>query len=197
MVWRVDAQPPYESQQPPPYPAPHGYGFGQPAEPLPMPGSVRAAVALMWVGAALTILNALLFPLYVDEMRAEFRRHQAATQGETGILVDVDVDSFVRVTIIFMIIVSLIEVGLWVWMAVKTRQGRNWARVLGTVLGTLWAVFAVLGFAIGSVAPTVAADQDVLSRALSVIGVVLALTIVVLVWVPDSNRWFAARRDEP
>ena len=194
----MDAQPPYEFQ-PQPYgaSAPHGYGFGPPAEPPPMPGSVRAAVALMWVGAVLTILNALLFPLYVDEMRAEFRRQQAATQGETGIFVDVDGDSFVRVTVIILIIVTLIEVGLWVWMAVKTRQGRNWARALSTVLGTLSVVFVVLGFAIGSVAPTLTADQDVLSRVLSVIGVVLALTIVVLLWVPDSNRWFAARRDEP
>ena len=187
----MDAQPPYGA------PAPYRYGYGQPAVSPPMPGSVRAAAALMWVGAAGTILNALLFRSYVDDMRTEFRRQQASAQGDTGIFFDIDVDDIVKVVVIIAIIVTLIEVGVWIWVAVKTRQGRSWARVLSTVLGTLFVVFAVLGFAIARVAPATATDQDVLSSALSVIGVVLALTIVVLLWVPDSNRWFAAMRDVP
>ena len=34
-----------------------------------------------------------------------------------------------------MVIVSgLVAIALWLWMARATRQGRNWARILSTVL---------------------------------------------------------------
>ena len=154
-------------------------------------------MALIWAGAALTVVNGLLIPIYIDDVRAEFRRAAATSSAPRGARDFVGSEDFLQFAVILGLVFLLVQLGLWVWMAVKTRQGRNWARVLGTVLGSLWVLVYSIGFLAAEVAPAMGSDPDLLNRALSVIGPVLALAIIVLLWLPDSNRWFASMRPTP
>jgi hypothetical protein len=105
-----------------PYPS-----SGQPVEPLrpPAPTSVLTAVKLMYAGAAVSAVELIvgLALIIVDinaAARGRFLGHSLAGQKPLVITV--------------WIVFGLIMIALWLWMARANGQGRNWARILSTVL---------------------------------------------------------------
>lgn len=191
----MSSQPPY----PDPYggrdgPAPYGPGYGYgptdpPGQPPPMPSSVRAAVGLMWAGAGLVVVGLLLLPSSVDTIREQAREQLGSSAAGA-----VDVDSAVRVGVAFALLVASLQLGLWIWMAVMNRRGRHWARVLSTVLGAVGIAFTVVGVLVQRVVSSDLTTADTLNTVLSVLTSVLAVAIIVLLWRPDSNRWYDAMR---
>jgi hypothetical protein len=105
-----------------PYPS-----TGQPAGPLrpPAPAPVLTAVKLMYAGAAVSAVELIIgLALIVVDLKAaargRFLGHSLAAQKPL----------IITVWIVF----SLVMIGLWLWMARANGQGRNWARILSTVL---------------------------------------------------------------
>ena len=105
-----------------PYPS-----SGQPAEPLrpPAPAPVLTAVKLMYAGAAVSAVELIigLALIIVDikvAARGRFLGQSLAAQKP--------------LVIMLWIVFSLVMIGLWLWMARANGQGRNWARILSTVL---------------------------------------------------------------
>jgi hypothetical protein len=105
-----------------PYPS-----SGQPTEPLrpPAPAPVLTAVKLMYAGAAVSTVELIigLALITVDikaAARGRFLGHSLAAQKP-----------FI---ITLWIVFSLVMIALWLWMARANGQGRNWARILSTVL---------------------------------------------------------------
>jgi hypothetical protein len=105
-----------------PYPS-----SGQPAGPLrpPAPAPVLTAVKLMYAGAAVSTVELIigLALIIVDTKaaaRGRFLGHSLAAQKPL----------IITVWIAF----SLVVIALWLWMARADGQGRNWARILSTVL---------------------------------------------------------------
>ena len=105
-----------------PYPS-----SGQPAEPLrpPAPAPVLTAVKLMYAGAAISAVELIigLALIIVDiktAARGQFLGHSLAAQKPLVITV--------------WIVFGLVAIALWLWMARANGQGRNWARILSTVL---------------------------------------------------------------
>jgi len=172
--------------------APRGYGPGGPAgypqpyqaappvpltpPPAPAPPSMMNAVRLMYAGAAFTALEA--FGIIVVAA-ALIKKHSAAvaTTGHTTTLGGV-----VAITIFF----SLIEIGLWLGIAQACRNGRNWARVTGTVLFGLHT----LGF-LGVISS--AHSGLGLTKLLTSIGWLIACGAVVFLWQRPSREFFRAR----
>lgn len=178
------AQPPAYGQQPPPYGDaaygqpeafdPAGAGYGQPAEP---PASILNAVKLMYVGAVLAAITTILSLFVIDRdaliedavEQSDLTRDQAETA----------VSAFTTTSIV----IGIISIALWVWMATMNKRGRGWARVVATVLGGLNIVFILVGLS----QPT-----SGLNLVFNLVSVVLAAAILYLLYRRDSSEYYAA-----
>ena len=111
-----------------PYPS-----TSQPAEPPrpPAPAPVLTAVKLMYAGAAASAAGLIigLALIIVDinaAARGQFLGHSLAAHKP--------------LVITLWIVLGLVVTALWLWMARANGQGRNWARILSTVLFALAAL---------------------------------------------------------
>jgi hypothetical protein len=132
----------------------------------------------MWVGAGLSALGILFTFFQTDAIRDQI-------EDDNPSLTSSEVDSAVAVGIGFAVVVGLIGVGLWLWMASANGKGKSWARIVATVLGALNVVGAIFSLAVSP--PTV------LSAVLTIVSLVLAVVILVLLYRPESSRFYEAR----
>lgn len=163
--------PPYPNQPDVPGAAGAAGAAGRPAPPKPL----ALAVKLMYVGAAVTVLN-----LAVQLTQTDAIREQIAATGD---MTPEAIDTAVTIGKVFGVVVTAIAVTLWVLNAVFNARGRIWARVLATVLGSLAVLFTLFGLAQPSTPATMA---------LSLAQLVLAAVIVWLIWRPESSRYYKA-----
>jgi hypothetical protein len=105
---------------------------GPPAGPLrpPAPAAVLTAVKLMYAGAAVSAAGLIigLALIIVDinaAARGRFLGHSLTSPQMRPLVITV------------WILFSLVAIALWLWMARANGQGRNWARILSTVLFAL------------------------------------------------------------
>ena len=107
-----------------PYPS-----SGQPTEPSrpPAPAPVLTAVKLMYAGAAVSAVELIIgLALIIVDIKAaasgRFLGHSLTAPQMRPLIITV------------WIVFGLVMIALWLWMARANRQGRNWARILSTVL---------------------------------------------------------------
>ena len=107
-----------------PYPS-----SGQPAGPLrpAAPAPVLTAVKFMYAGAALSAAGliiglALIIVDITAAVRGRFLGHGLTAAQMRPLIITV------------WIVFGLVVIALWLWMARANGQGRNWARILSTVL---------------------------------------------------------------
>jgi hypothetical protein len=128
--------------------------------------TVRAAVRLMYAGAAITALGLIISIISVGAFG-----HGAAglrLLGHTQPL---------PVAIGMGIVGALVLIALWLWMARANARGQNWARVLSTVLVGL-ATLHLLG------------SRGVAAVVFAVVTWLLGLVAVSLLWHPSSKAFF-------
>ena len=77
---------------------------------------------------------------------------------------------------------ALIAAGLWLLMAQTNGKGRPWARIVATVLGAINGLFLLLFLVAGLLT-----GLGVVSALASL---VLAVTILMLLYRPESNRYY-------
>ena len=152
---------------------------GQSAEPQrpPAPGLVRTAVKLMYAGAAVwTVLLISALVLIIVGSKAG----HATLNGHTlhGRSVPITVAA----------VFGLVVIALWLWMARATGQGRNWARILSTVLFGL-ATLQLRGVFGGPVGH-LGVGLIVLGLVVPVLGWLAGLAAVWLLWRPASSAFF-------
>jgi hypothetical protein len=145
------------------------------APPVERPSGITRAVQLMYVGAGLGVVGIAL------GWATKSQLHDKIANGSTRSASDVD--ALVTTSLVTATIVGLIGVGLWLWMAAANKAGRSWARIVATVFGGLNVVFTLLGLTQSSGA----------SIALDVVSLVLAVTILVLLWKPESSAYYKAK----
>ena len=112
---------------------------GQSAGPLrpPAPAPVLTAVKLMYAGAAISIVTMITELALIPAIKAALHTANptlTAPQVRT-----------VNVLLTVEIVLALAVVGLWLWMARANGHGRNWARILSTVLFGLATLDAAAG----------------------------------------------------
>lgn len=148
-----------------------------PPEPDPPP-SLMTAVRLMYVGAGLSAVGIVMNLVQRDEIREEIAESDAS-------LTESELDSAVNVAMVASVVVGLVVVGLWIWMARSNQRGRRWARTTATVLGVLSIV---------SLVSTLGMQQSTaFGTVLGVVSVVLAAVILYLLYRPDSSRYYDLR----
>lgn len=147
------------------------------------PRSVKAAAALMYAGGGLWfLLSAVALPMTMgdlaDDVRWSLERQQPAMEPAA-------IDGAVAVSVALVIAISLLFVGLWIWMAIMNLRGRAWARVLASVLFALDCPLFLLALA-GS-------GGDLVALLPTATVWLIGLGAVVLLWRGENAEHFARR----
>ena len=139
----------------------------------PAPASVQNAVRLIWASVALSVLGAVLSFVMLDDLI------DTVLEGTNELTRDQ-----ARVGIIGSVVVGVvIGVALAALLAVFIGRGANWARIVWTVLAVLGLVFSLP--AIGNQPPIALVQQ--------LVGLALTVAILVLLYRPESNRYFTKK----
>lgn len=128
--------------------------------------TVRIAVQLMYAGAAVTTLSligTIISLAFIGHKSAKLRVFGASQPLPVAITVG--------------IIGGLVLIALWLWMARANGEGRNWARILATVLVGL-ATLHLFG------------NKGIVEVAFAVVTWLVGLVAVWLLWRPTSNVFF-------
>ena len=132
--------------------------------------TVRAAVKLMYVGAAVSTVNLVILLALIG------------LHTKVGLLLNTP---FITVSIAW----SLAPLALWLWMARENGRGRNWARIVSTVLFgaatlDLTGPFGLPGIRV-SLVPVVQG-----STIIPVLYWLVGAAVVWLLWRPASRAFF-------
>jgi len=128
--------------------------------------TVRAAVRLMYAGAAaatLSLMIAIISLAYIGRSAATLR-----VAGRSQPL---------AVAITVGILGGVVMIALWLWMARANGQGRNWARIMSTVLFGL-ATLHLFG------------NRGVVQASFAMLTWLVGLAAVWLLWRPTSSAFF-------
>jgi hypothetical protein len=157
-----------------PYPS-----SGQPAAPLrpPAPAPVLAAVKLIYAGAAASAVSLIISMISM------------ALAGRSGAALRLAGRSQSLLPAIAAEVAGgLVMISLWLWMGRASSRGRNWARLLSTVLFGMATLKMI----------------DVFSEPKTLLGLIFwapawlaGLTAVWLLWRPESSAFFKPQRAVP
>jgi hypothetical protein len=143
-------------------------------ERLPAPPSVANAVKLMYAGAAVSTVSLIVSLADISGTKSAIRK---ARPNLTAAQV-----SQLNTFIISLAVVSgLIGIGLWLWMAWANNQGKNWARILSTILFCLATLDLVGVFS---------EPKTVFGLLFPVLTWLVGVGAVFLLWRPDSSAFF-------
>jgi Protein kinase domain len=160
--------------QPVSYPPPYQVGR---APTGPLPDSMRNAIGLMYAGAAYTLVYAIGVIIVAS---AIISKHPAATAARAS-----SGHATVGGVATLTVLLSVIEIALWLGIARACRNGKSWARVTGTVLFGLHTV-GFLGVLANS-HPGIG-----LTKVLTTLSWLIACGAVVFLWQRPSSTFFRA-----
>jgi hypothetical protein len=147
-----------------------------------VPGPVRRAVRLMLSGGALTALVGvfLVIATIADKNALTDSSGKKLTSGElTG-------------SVVYTLVIYVLQVLVWVLMARMNRAGRGWARWVATALAVLSTIDAwsiVNGLRGGETVTVLEVIFIVVTLALWIIGAMAAI----LLWRSESSEYFRSR----
>jgi hypothetical protein len=142
---------------------------------LPAPASVLSGVRLMYGGAIGAAVQLIIAAAYVGDVKA-YRLKVLGHHLTTAQL------SHLRPLIIMLVIaLGLGVIALWLWMARANGQGRNWARILSTVLFGLATLELIGNHGVGQVF-------------WAMLTWLTGLAAVCQLWRPVSSAYYKAAR---
>jgi hypothetical protein len=142
----------------------------------PVPAGVANAVRVMYLGAAASLLGIVVDILTVNAPKTAIeRRSRHLTVSQ--------VNASQHTLIIGFIVGGAVAAGVWIFLARACRDGRNWARITGTVLFGLSTVDTIIGVAAPVAGPV---------KIWGALVWLIALTAVVFLWQRDSTSYFKA-----
>ena len=181
-------------------------GYGQPpAPPGERPRPLVIAVWLMYAAAVVEIVYAVADGQWLASyMSSLFTAVEAADTSRSG--TQVPTSAIKDLILVIAIVAGIVAVLIWLWIAWKNRAGRNWARVVATVLfalsclglpelltgGHLSTIPSTLTSADGA---TIAVPPLAIPAWLIAAGVVnwlLGLAIIILLWQRAASRYYEA-----
>jgi hypothetical protein len=143
-------------------------------EPPSAPDSVRHAVMAMYAGAVIGVIHAVLYLVTASSTKAAYARAHPLLSAHR-------VTTGAHVLVIGGAIVALIGAGLFIWIALECRAGKNWARITGTVFFGIGVLSALVGLG--------RADAP-LVRIWPFLSVLAGLIAIVLLWQGSSSDYF-------
>jgi hypothetical protein len=165
-------QPPQQSGQ-----------VGQPGAPVrpPIPPSVARAVQVMYVGAVASLVGIIIELLTRHSLRTFIADH--STRNGKRLTAAQVADTY-HAELIVLVVVGLIGVGLWIWMAQSNKAGKNWARIASTVFFAIDTLGAIGGLAGGALSGGNA------NRFYGLVVWVIGVVAIILLWQRSSSDYF-------
>ena len=155
-------------------PYPSAGQMPEPVRPGPPPSVVRA-VQLMYAGAVVSAISLIVGLATVSSLRSSLHKSDPS-------LTAAQLHNLQTVVVVGSVLIGLISIGLWVWLALMNKAGKAWARVVATVLFGLDTLFLLLGVArAGAAAGTL----------VSILTWLIGLGAVILLWRKDASAYFA------
>src|SRR6516225_4555172 len=146
----------------------------EPVRPGP-PSSVVTAVRLMYAGAVVSALSLVVGLVTISSLRNSLHKADPS-------ITSTQLHNLQTVVVVGSVVIGLISIGLWLWMAVTNKTGKSWARIVATVLFGLDTLFLLLGVArAGAAAGTL----------VSILTWLIGGGAVILLWRKDSSEYFA------
>ena len=158
----------------------------QPPEPQrpPIPTSVQNAVKFMYAGAALSLIELVVGLATIGSLKTAIEqagrragKHYTASQ----------IHSLEVTSVIFAVIIGVIAIGLWLWMARANQAGRSWARITGTVFFGLNTLFLFL---------SLARPHASLGLIFNLLVWLAGLGAVIMLWRKESGEYFLSQRTQ-
>jgi hypothetical protein len=159
---------PYGYPAPPPIDQPQQSAVAPPKEVL---GAFWGYV----VAAVVTLVSGLLILGQKQELIDSVR----AANNQGGSLTDDQITQFANILVVAAAVIAVIFAALYLLFAFKLKAGRNWARIVLTIIAVL-ALLSLLFGGVGSV--------------LGYIGELAAVIAAVLSYLPVSNAYFTAAK---
>ncbi len=177
-----DQPPPYE-----PYPddsARREYEAYAQSMTVEQPASIRTAVLLMRIGAALgalyLVITLAMLGSLKDDIRDELnRRGESYTQS--------DIDAAYTGVLVVVVVFGLIGVVLWLWMAAKNAKGKNWARITATVFAGINIVLSLL-----SLVGSGTTNPSIFGTLYTLGNLAIAIAALFFMYRKDSSQYYAA-----
>lgn len=142
------------------------------------PKEVTWALAVMLVQVGLAVLSTVVTLTIVDTIRDYFREQRPGATRET-------IDELTTNTVGAAVFAGLVFTAVWLWLASKVRQGKNWARIL------TW-IFAGGGVLFGLI--RLGTPQSGLVRLFDVVALLLDVAIIVLLARLPAKAYFLGER---
>lgn len=148
-----------------------------------------------WAGIASPVIGLLAAALELfgvfgsagsEAFLAELRR-QTAAQGAGPAFAPEQMEALYRIAVVVGLVFLVVLAALWIMFLLFMRGGRNWARVVVTVVGAIWSVLTL---------PQVFGPVVVLDL-LAVLQLVAIVATIAFAYRASSNHYFqaiAARR---
>jgi hypothetical protein len=143
-------------------------------EQLPAPPPVVNAVKLMYVGAAISTVSLIISLADIGGVKTAIKKAKPSWTAA-------QVNQYDRFLITVAIVSGVIGIALWLWMARSNNQGKNWARILSTVLFCL-ATLDLIG--------VFSQPKTLLGVVFPVLTWLVGLGAVFLLWRPESSAFF-------
>lgn len=153
-------------------------GVWTPMDRGPVPSTVRIAVLLMFVGALAALVGIVVTLTNADHIRQLF-------EDTVPKMTPDKIDNATTFAIVQQIVLNVLRAAVWVVLALFVRQGRQWARIVSTLVAVLGVVLILRGIG----------GTDEVGAMIAGWGqVVCGVVAVVLIWLPPSMPWFRPRQ---
>jgi hypothetical protein len=148
----------------------------EPVRPGPPP-SVVMAVRLMYAGAVVSALSLIVGLATIGSMRSNLHKAQPT-------LTPTQLHQLQTVVVVGSVFIGVLSIGLWVWMALMSKAGKSWARVVAAVLFGLYTLYLLF-----VVARTGAAGTALVP----ILSWLIGLGAVIYLWRKDASAYFNAQ----
>jgi hypothetical protein len=160
-------------------PYPTGGPDQLPQQRPPAPPSIRTAVRLMYVGAGLAALGFIVGLVTIGSLK------QDIINASTKPLTTAQLHAAEVIGVATIVILGLIGIGLWLWMARANGAGKSWARIVASVL---------FGLNTLGLLAAVARPNAIGTKIFDILGWAVGLGATIFLWRRDSSDFFAANR---
>ena len=157
-------------------PYPSGGQEPMPQQPAAAPNSVRNAVKFMYAGAALSAVQIIISLTTVGSLKSAIKKADPS-------FTPAQIHSAQVFGVALVVIVGLIGIGLWLWMAWANGRGKSWARIVATVLFGL----STLGLLTSFIRPSAS-----LGLVISFLSWLVGLGAILFLWRKESSAYFQA-----
>jgi hypothetical protein len=133
----------------------------------------------MYAGAAASLIGIIIALTTLSSIKSQIHQRNLT-------LTATQVNNAEHVAIGVLIASGLIGAALWLWMAQSSKAGKNWARIVSTVLFAIETINVLAGAA--------AVASGGASRVYSILVWLIGLGAIVFLWQRSSTEYFKAPR---